>query len=104
MPGLSRARPSHRVDAALVPGYMLPQSLRGQLYADDGTPDGGDRSSRNIGWMQHEMASTRVQGTKPQSLAYGLTGSPVGLAAWITENSTAGLTAAATSNRGLGFA
>ena len=27
----------------------------------------------------------RIQATKPQTLAYGLTDSPVGLAAWITE-------------------
>jgi hypothetical protein len=26
-----------------------------------------------------------IQGTKPQTLAYGLTDSPVGLAAWIVE-------------------
>jgi microsomal epoxide hydrolase len=32
-----------------------------------------------------EGAYAMVQGTKPQTLAYGLTDSPVGLAAWITE-------------------
>ena len=30
-------------------------------------------------------ATRRIQGTKPQTLAYGLTDSPVGLAAWIVE-------------------
>jgi microsomal epoxide hydrolase len=33
----------------------------------------------------HETGYIAIQGTKPQSLAYGLTDSPVGLAAWITE-------------------
>jgi len=33
----------------------------------------------------HETAYQVIQGTKPQSLAYGLTDSPSGLAAWIVE-------------------
>jgi microsomal epoxide hydrolase len=36
-------------------------------------------------WMQEEQAYALIQGTKPQTLAYGLTDSPVGLAAWIVE-------------------
>jgi microsomal epoxide hydrolase len=35
--------------------------------------------------MSAEDAYQRIQGTKPQSLAFGLTDSPVGLAAWIVE-------------------
>jgi microsomal epoxide hydrolase len=33
----------------------------------------------------HESGYQAIQGTKPQSLAYGLTDSPAGLAAWIVE-------------------
>ena len=33
----------------------------------------------------HEMGYQWIQGTKPQTLAYGLTDSPAGLAAWILE-------------------
>jgi microsomal epoxide hydrolase len=33
----------------------------------------------------HETGYQLIQGTKPQSLAYGLTDSPAGLAAWIVE-------------------
>jgi len=33
----------------------------------------------------HETGYQWIQGTKPQTLAYGLTDSPAGLAAWITE-------------------
>ena len=37
------------------------------------------------GRMKREGGYQAIQGTKPQTLAYGLTDSPVGLAAWITE-------------------
>lgn len=36
-------------------------------------------------WLRDEQAYGMIQGTKPQSLAYGLTDSPAGLAAWIVE-------------------
>ncbi len=36
-------------------------------------------------WQQSEGAYALIQGTKPQSLAYGLNDSPAGLAAWIVE-------------------
>jgi pimeloyl-ACP methyl ester carboxylesterase len=36
-------------------------------------------------WMEEEGAYAHLQRTKPQSLAYALTDSPVGLAAWIVE-------------------
>ena len=35
--------------------------------------------------MREETGYQWIQGTKPQTLAYGLTDSPVGLAAWIVE-------------------
>lgn len=35
--------------------------------------------------QQEEGAYQQVQGTKPQSLAYGLTDSPIGLAGWIVD-------------------
>jgi pimeloyl-ACP methyl ester carboxylesterase len=36
-------------------------------------------------WEREETGYQSIQGTKPQTLAYGLTDSPVGLAAWIVE-------------------
>jgi microsomal epoxide hydrolase len=36
-------------------------------------------------WLKEETGYTWIQGTKPQTLAYGLTDSPVGLAAWMLE-------------------
>lgn len=42
------------------------------------------RNSRSS-YMQNERAYGRIQGTKPQTLGYGLNDSPAGLAAWIVE-------------------
>ena len=36
-------------------------------------------------YMQNETAYQQIQGSKPQSLGYGLNDSPAGLAAWIVE-------------------
>jgi microsomal epoxide hydrolase len=36
-------------------------------------------------WLREETGYQWIQGTKPQTLAYGLSDSPVGLAAWIVE-------------------
>ncbi len=36
-------------------------------------------------YMQNERAYGQIQGTKPQTLGYGLNDSPTGLAAWIVE-------------------
>jgi microsomal epoxide hydrolase len=36
-------------------------------------------------WLKEETGYQAIQGTKPQTLAYGLTDSPAGLAAWIGE-------------------
>lgn len=36
-------------------------------------------------WIYEESGYTWIQATRPQSLAYGMTDSPIGLAAWIVE-------------------
>ena len=36
-------------------------------------------------WLKEETGYIAIQGTRPQTLAYGLTDSPAGLAAWIVE-------------------
>tara|TARA_B100001123_G_scaffold450199_2_gene619159 strand:- start:4773 stop:6029 length:1257 start_codon:yes stop_codon:yes gene_type:complete len=36
-------------------------------------------------WSIDETGYSHIQGTKPQTLSYGLNDSPVGLAAWVTE-------------------
>jgi len=40
---------------------------------------------RGQGWRMAEGAYALIQGTKPQTLGYGLADSPVGLAAWLVE-------------------
>jgi microsomal epoxide hydrolase len=56
------------------------------------TPDLSDLSeveqqylAATQGWFFQEGAYAMIQGTKPQTLAYGLSDSPVGLAGWIVE-------------------
>jgi pimeloyl-ACP methyl ester carboxylesterase len=36
-------------------------------------------------WLKMEVGYQQIQGTKPQTLAYALTDSPAGLAAWLVE-------------------
>ena len=36
-------------------------------------------------WLKEDMGYQWIQGTRPQTLAFGLTDSPAGLAAWIVE-------------------
>lgn len=55
-------------------------------------PPESDYSADEAGWVaqtQHFFADERgyaaIQGTKPQTAAYGLTDSPAGLCAWILE-------------------
>ena len=60
-----------------------------------GPPEGADGSeltdadraalAQASEFQTHETGYQAIQGTKPQTLAYGLTDSPAGLAAWIVE-------------------
>ena len=36
-------------------------------------------------WIKEETGYSQIMGTKPQTLAYALTDSPAGLAAWLLE-------------------
>jgi pimeloyl-ACP methyl ester carboxylesterase len=44
-----------------------------------------ERRARRRTWMASEIGYSTIQGSKPQTLGYGLTDSPAGLAAWIVE-------------------
>ena len=86
-------------------GALVTSSLAGQLpertaaihvtILQAGPPAGADGSElteadrvamAEMGEFQtHETGYQAIQGTKPQTLAYGLTDSPAGLAAWIVE-------------------
>lgn len=49
------------------------------------TPDEQRYLDEVKAWAREETGYIQIQGTRPQTLAYGLTDSPAGLAAWITE-------------------
>jgi pimeloyl-ACP methyl ester carboxylesterase len=74
------------------------EAMTGRAAASSGPPEAsrprGDRDAADAEhaylaearrWMSEEAGYQRIQGTRPQTLAYGLTDSPVGLAAWIVE-------------------
>ncbi len=52
-------------------------------------PNMGDEHKAYLGqlnhWLREETGYQWIQGTKPQTLAFGLSDSPAGLAAWIVE-------------------
>ena len=71
-----------------------PESLMGIYVVDVGYPDGNtDFSTLSPpeqefaawiqDWWMREGAFNMIQSTKPQSLAFGLNDSPVGMAAWL---------------------
>lgn len=53
--------------------------------ADQQSPEERDWQLRNSAWRATEDGYRTQQGTLPQTLAYGLTDSPAGLAAWVIE-------------------
>jgi pimeloyl-ACP methyl ester carboxylesterase len=61
--------------------------LRREPLADQSTDDPELLAYRAelAHWLREETGYSSIQGTKPQTLAYALTDSPVGLAAWIVE-------------------
>jgi pimeloyl-ACP methyl ester carboxylesterase len=77
-------------------GYAYPEHLaaihitllaipRERVAGREPTPD-EERFYRQLdGWLKEECGYSWIMGTKPQTLAYALTDSPVGLAAWIVE-------------------
>jgi microsomal epoxide hydrolase len=53
---------------------------------NDGVPPNElQRMQERNAYMENERAYQQIQGTKPQTLGFGLNDSPVGLAAWIVE-------------------
>jgi pimeloyl-ACP methyl ester carboxylesterase len=87
------------VTKALASKY--PEEVAGVHFTDIGYPMGQEDPSTMSEeekqfaqfvqqWWYSEGAYAMVQATKPQSLAYGLNESPVGLAGWIVSFGTAG--------------
>jgi pimeloyl-ACP methyl ester carboxylesterase len=70
-----------------VVGIHVSDVLRPEIAP--GSPPLSEAERRFLGeedaWARDEGAYDHIQATKPQTLAYGLTDSPAGLAAWIVE-------------------
>ena len=77
-------------------GYAYPERLVGihlnmmPLRRERGDIDDSDPAQARYRaelehWLKEECGYIAIQGTRPQTLAYGLTDSPAGLAAWIVE-------------------
>ncbi|CAI8021171.1 Putative epoxide hydrolase [Geodia barretti] len=81
-------------------GYAYPQQVAGihvtavsaatmSPHLGDGTRPLSEREQALIEeraqWREAEGGYSHIQGTKPQTLSYGLNDSPTGLAAWIVE-------------------
>jgi pimeloyl-ACP methyl ester carboxylesterase len=65
-----------------IPGRFL---LGGTLGGTPSDAIAGAYQAKLRGWWDSEGGYNHLQATKPQTLAYGLNDSPVGLAAWILE-------------------
>ena len=68
--------------------YLTDVGSAGSLISaadEDLTPDELDYKRRSAKWHRMEGAYINIQSTKPQTLAYALSDSPAGMAAWITE-------------------
>lgn len=63
----------------LAPAPADPE-LRSQVTAAE-----AEARQARAAYMENEVAYQQIQGTKPQTLGYGLNDSPAGLAAWIVE-------------------
>ncbi|WP_161880490.1 epoxide hydrolase family protein [Deinococcus alpinitundrae] len=65
-----------------IPGSYRPPLGEGEPLQ---TVEEADFLKRAAAWTEEEGGYGHLQGTRPQTLAYGLSDSPVGLAAWIAE-------------------
>jgi microsomal epoxide hydrolase len=72
--------------ASLAGIHLTLLPLRRDVTAAEATSDEERRYLDELRhWQREETGYQWIQGTRPQTLAYGLTDSPVGLAAWIVE-------------------
>lgn len=69
----------HLTDVGLVRELLDP------TRSNDFSPEEKAYSKSIADWLNNEAGYMKMQSTKPQTLAFGLSDSPVGLAAWILE-------------------
>jgi hypothetical protein len=70
-----------------IPGYGFSDIPFEHALTEPKNPSGAEKKylAAIKKWQMMEGAYVMIQSTKPQTLAYGLNDSPVGLAAWIIE-------------------
>lgn len=66
-------------------GIHINLMFAGRDPASQPTPEEARFGEELAYWLKEETGYQQIQGTKPQTLAFGLTDSPAGLAAWIAE-------------------
>jgi len=79
-------------------GFSYPSQVIGiHVTSVSGVPTGWQQGMRELSaaeramlevrahWLHEEAGYSHIQGTKPQTLSYGLNDSPAGLASWIVE-------------------
>jgi pimeloyl-ACP methyl ester carboxylesterase len=71
--------------AAMRPELVAGLHLNYLPVRRDGPIDDPDWQAQLNDWVKERSGYSTIQGTRPQTLAYGLTDSPAGLAAWIAE-------------------
>ncbi len=80
------SRLGHAHPERLIGLHLNLMPLRRDLDASDAsTPEERAYLVQLEDWLREETGYQWIQGTRPQTLAYGLTDSPAGLAAWIVE-------------------
>lgn len=80
--GFKYAKSLYGIHLSFVPGGLAPYLGEGAKALSDSETD-LINSRRN--WDRFEGGYEHLQGTKPQTIAYALNDSPLGLAAWISE-------------------
>jgi pimeloyl-ACP methyl ester carboxylesterase len=71
--------------ASSLCGIHINLMFAGRDPAAQPTPEEARFGEELAHWLKEETGYQQIQGTKPQTLAFGLTDSPAGLAAWIAE-------------------
>jgi microsomal epoxide hydrolase len=74
----------HSYSNSLI-GIHINLMFAGRDPATQPTPEEARFGAELANWLKEETGYQQIQGTKPQTLAFGLTDSPAGLAAWIAE-------------------
>jgi len=76
----------HRFSERIIGIHLnLLATRRDARPSEQSTPEERAYFASLAAWMKEETGYQWIQGTRPQTLAYGLSDSPAGLAAWIVE-------------------